>query len=93
MLFKFLKYISPINYFNLKKNNGKTVFPKWNSLPKNIQQQVSFDSNYSSKESSELDASWQAIQKGYVGTIKTVNFETKILVEDEYRFIRFFFKN
>ena len=88
MLFKFLKYTNPINYFNLVRKNGKTVFPDWEKLPIEVQNKIDFDENYSSIKISNLDASWQAIQKGYIGNADTVSFDTKIPLIDEYRFIR-----
>ena len=91
MLFKFLKYCSPTNYFNLKRNNGTTIFPDWDALPHNIKDQIKLNEEYSSIEIMKLDGAYQAIQKGYVGTIKTVDFQAQIPVEDEYRFIRTYF--
>lgn len=89
MLFKFLKNVNPISYFNLTKNNGKTIFPEWNALPKNIQEKITFDNRYVSQYSAELDASWQAIQKGYIGSTDTLKFDNKkIPLIDEYIFIR-----
>lgn len=88
MLFKFLKYTNPINYFNLVRKIGKTVFPDWEKLPIEVQNKIDFDENYSSIKISNLDASWQAIQKGYIGNADTVSFDTKIPLIDEYRFIR-----
>ena len=91
MLFKFLKYISPTNYFNLERNNSTTIFPEWDVLPKNIQEQIELNKAYSSLEISKLDGAYQAVQKGYIGDVKTINFETPIPIEDEYRFIRSYF--
>ena len=34
---------------------------------------------------------YQAVQKGYIGTTKTIDFKTQIPIEDEYRFIRTYF--
>ncbi len=92
MLFKFLKYVNPISYFNLTKNNGETIFPDWHALPKDIQKKISFDNRYNSPYSSELDASWQAVRKGYIGNAKTIKFDNKkIPTIDEYHFIRKYF--
>ncbi|GGK51711.1 MULTISPECIES: glycosyltransferase family 2 protein [Flavobacteriaceae] len=91
MLFKFLKYVSPTNYFNLKRNNNTIVFPDWDALPKNIQAQIKLNKAYSNIEISKLDAGYQAVQKGYIGTTKTINFKVQIPIEDEYRFIRTYF--
>ncbi|REE81979.1 GT2 family glycosyltransferase [Lutibacter oceani] len=91
MLFKFLKYINPTNYFNLERNNNTTVFPDWDALPKNIQAQIKLNKAYSNLEISKLDGAYQAIQKGYIGNVKTINFKAQIPIEDEYRFIRTYF--
>jgi GT2 family glycosyltransferase len=91
MLFKFLKYVSPTNYFNLKRRNNTNVFPDWDVLPKKIQEKTKLNTSYSSIEISKLDGAYQAIQKGYIGTVKTIDFETQIPIEDEYRFIRTYY--
>jgi glycosyltransferase involved in cell wall biosynthesis len=88
MLFKFLKYITPTNYFCLERNNGTTIFPEYNLLPEAIKKQITFDRSYKTKVYSELDASWQAVQKGYIGKTTTLSFTKKIEVEDEYHFLR-----
>ena len=38
MLFNFLKYISPTNYFNLVRINDTTAFPNWEILPDEIKE-------------------------------------------------------
>jgi glycosyltransferase involved in cell wall biosynthesis len=89
MIFKFLKYINPISYFNLQKNDGTTVFPKWKKLPEDVKHKIEYDNRYQSEYSSQLDASWQAIQKGYIGDSETIKFDNKkIPIRDEYHFIR-----
>lgn len=91
MLFKFLKYVSPTNYFNLKRNNITTIFPDWDALPKNIQEKIKLNTAYRSLKISKLDGGYQAIHKGYIGTSKTIDFDIQIPIEDEYRFIRTYF--
>ena len=91
MIFKFLKYVSPTNYFNLERNNGTTIIPDWDALPKNIQEKIKLNTAYSNIEISKLDGGYQAVQKGYIGTTKTIDFEAQIPLEDEYRFIRTYF--
>ena len=46
MLFKFLKYLQPIHYFGLQKNNGTTVYPKSALLPESILTQLVCDTNF-----------------------------------------------
>ena len=91
MLFKFLTYVSPTNYFNLYRKNSTAVFPDWEALPKNIQEKIKLNTAYSSVAISKIDAAYQIIQKGFIGNVKTINFETQIPIEDEYRFIRTYF--
>jgi len=90
MLFKFQKYINPVNYFNLKNKYGNTVFPKFNLLPINIQDYVEKDTQYSQPYIVELDASWQIIQKGYISNnINSIDFDLySIPIIDEYRFLK-----
>jgi glycosyltransferase involved in cell wall biosynthesis len=89
MIFKFQKYINPINYFNVSNKEGKTVFPKIQSVSNEYLQYIDWDYQYSSSEISEFDASWQLVQKGYVAQTETLDFDTfKIPIVDEYRFIK-----
>lgn len=88
MLFAFLKYVQPTHYFRLFKNNGASIFPIIESLPIHIFDQLIQDDSYGSDLAKTYDLSWQAIQKGYIGTTKCyATFEVIPLV-DEYRFIR-----
>ena len=66
MLFDFLKYLQPTNYFALIKKDQASVFPIPERLPKEIQQQLIIDKKYLSHEAQIYDLSWQAIQKGYI---------------------------
>ena len=93
MLFTFIKYIAPISYFNKLRHDGTSIFPKWEKLPQNIKSQIQLDTNFSSLESSFFDASWQAVQKGYIGEDETYLFNNDIPIEDEYRFIRKYYNH
>ena len=66
MIFNFLKYIRPVWYFNKNQQNGKTIFPNSELLPKEIKAHIIWDNNYESEEAILRDASWQAFQKGYI---------------------------
>jgi len=88
MIFKFLKYLSPINYFNLVRLDKSTIFPDWEFVPKSIQGMVTLDDRYITEDAKFLDASWQLIQKGYVGNSKTISFDIKVDLFDEYLFAR-----
>lgn len=88
MLFRFLKYLQATHYFRLFKNNGQSIFPIVEELPSTILSQLTKDESYKSKEASEYDLSWQAIQKGYIGSVNCyTSFQTLPLI-DEYHFLR-----
>ncbi len=88
MPFRFLKYLQPTHYFQLKKENNTTVFPQIESLPKFIISHLDLDAKYQSKTAQDYDLSWQAIQEGYIGESKTYQAFETLPVIDEYRFIR-----
>ena len=91
MLFKFLKYLQPTNYFSLKNNAGETVFPDVNQLPFEIVNQLERDARFTSNLASEYDMSWQAIQKGFIANTKDVITIESLPVIDNYIFIRKYF--
>ncbi|MBE9490739.1 MAG: glycosyltransferase family 2 protein, partial [Bacteroidetes bacterium] len=91
MLFKFLKYLQPTNYFSLSKNNGDLIFPVIEELPAAILEQLEEDNSYNSKIAKQYDLSWQALHKGYIGTIETYKTIEGLPLEDEYHFIRKYF--
>lgn len=91
MLFEFLKYIQPTNYFILFNNEKKSVFPITAKLPKSILKQLEEDDLFQNSLSKEYDLSWQAIQKGYIGKCKTYTEFVKLPIEDEYHFVRKYF--
>ena len=91
MLFQFLKYLQPTNYFLLKRNNNAFIFPDSTQLPKDVLDNLVPDNNYKTEQATAYDLSWQAIQKGYSGDTQTIS-ETNInLVYDEYVFSRKYF--
>lgn len=91
MIFSFLKYLQPTNYFVLNRHDGTSVFPKFDNLPEEILEQLETDFTYSSKTAQNYDLSWQAIQKGYIGNALTYSKFERIPLEDDYRFIRKYF--
>lgn len=93
MLFNYIKYIAPISYFNVLRKDGTSIFPVWKELPDRIKSQIELDINYKSLESSYFDGSWQAVQKGYIGMVKTYTLQNDIPIEDEYRFIRKYYSS
>ncbi len=90
MLFKFLKYLQPTSYFNLKINKH-LVFPDSTLLPKDVMAKLEMDASFKSVLATNLDLSWQAIQHGYIGDSETIQLRGKIPLEDEYRFVRKYF--
>ncbi|MEM5564574.1 glycosyltransferase family A protein [Psychroserpens sp. AS72] len=91
MLFKFLKYLQPTNYFQLVTSTGKSIFPIAEELPEMIKEQLKFDTTFSSDIAKNYDLSWQAIQKGYIGDVETYSTFKCISVIDNYHFIRKYF--
>ena len=91
MVFKFLKYLQPTNYFSLSKNDGKSLFPDIDALPSIILEQLQEDSNYTSTVARHYDLSWQALQKGYIGAAETIINIDYLPLEDEYLFVRKYF--
>lgn len=91
MLFSFLRYLQPTRYFSLRKHNGQAVFPVYDSLPEAIKQQLDIDAAYTSDLAKHYDLSWQALQKGYIGHLKTIETIEAVPVMDNYIFIRKYF--
>lgn len=88
MLFSFLNYLQPTNYFQRYRNDGQSVFPKVEHLSKEWKMFLGVDSNYSSNEAQAYDMSWRAMKAGYLGDAETYSQFDPIPLEDNYRFIR-----
>jgi len=90
MPFVFLRYLQPTHYFRLFSKAGVSVFPKVTKLPDIIIiiNQLQEDAGYVSEHARDYDMSWQAVQKGYIGTAETYAEFKPLPVVDEYRFIR-----
>ncbi len=91
MIFKFLQYLQPTQYFQLKTNKGTSIFPIIEQLPEDIKNQLLLDPNYSSETAKNYDLSWQAIQLGYVGDVPTYSQFEQTSLFDNYHFIRKYF--
>lgn len=91
MLFPFLKYLQPTNYFSVLRKNGRLVFPVVSQLEAEILDQLEVDSTYQTQLAQQYDLSWQAIQKGYIGNAETIANTEHISVKDNYVFIRKYF--
>jgi len=93
MLFRFLKYLQPVHYFSLKRKNGQGVFPIASEIPQAILEQLKEEEHYVSKTSTSYDLSWQAIHKGYIGDVNTLDAIETLPVYDEYVFTRKYFNS
>lgn len=88
MIFSFLKYLQPTNYFILPKKNGDFIFPIVDETLKLNNPQIEEDLNYTSKIARNYDFSWQVIQSGYIGNKVAYKSYNDVPIEDEYRFLR-----
>ena len=88
MPFRFLKYLQPVHYFRLNKENRETVFPTFEGLPADLLSKLDIDLEYTTEQAQHYDASWQAVKRGYIGNAPIYkSFESLSLI-DEYRFAR-----
>lgn len=97
MYFKFINYISPNWYFNLTPLRcsvpNKVDLNGLSEFEKGL---IVVDENYSSVGVTSIDYAYQAWQKGIIisnGILQIETDETKITLQDEYRFIRKYFKS
>ncbi|WP_439151533.1 glycosyltransferase family 2 protein [Winogradskyella sp.] len=93
MLFQFLKYIQPTNYFTHSTVNHASIFPVVEFLEEEIKIQLQVDKDYQSNIARGYDLSWQAVQLGYIGNAKTYKTFEEVPLGDEYRFIRKYFNS
>lgn len=91
MRFHFLKYLQPTHYFQLSRKDGTSIFPKVEEFPKEILEKLQPEQKFQSAIAREYDLSWQALQKGYIGTADTYTAFDKVPIVDEYRFLRKYF--
>lgn len=93
MFFEFIKYISPTWYFNISNNSPSVYLISYDELSANEKELIDFDNFYSSREVSNLDAAYQAFQKGIIKLNRERTFEMTELPTsaDNYRFIKKYF--
>ncbi|MBU2929542.1 glycosyltransferase family 2 protein [Winogradskyella psychrotolerans] len=91
MPFQFLRYLQPTHYFRLFTAKGGSVFPKASALETNVLEQLAEDSGFQSAKAKAYDMSWQATQKGYIGSAAMYTCFEPVPLADEYRFIRKYF--
>tara|TARA_R100000935_G_scaffold1517_1_gene4891 strand:+ start:72945 stop:74276 length:1332 start_codon:yes stop_codon:yes gene_type:complete len=91
MPFRFLVYLQSVRYFSVPRQNGSYIYPKIESIPKAILEQLHPHKKYTSQTAREYDLVWQAIHIGYTqGTHFYEGFE-RLPIKDEYVFIRSYF--
>lgn len=88
MIFKFLKYLQPTNYFILPRLDGKYLFPNMESVSSEIVSNLKACSSYKSKIAVDYDRSWQLIQSGYIHTGNNYEKFQTVPIEDEYVFLK-----
>jgi glycosyltransferase involved in cell wall biosynthesis len=93
LIFSFLKYVTPIWYFNIKPSINHCYFPsEKNLLEEGIE--IPLDKKYLSKEAQKRDLAYRAFRKGFIAMNQDdgsnfTNWETRAIpIEDEYRFVR-----
>lgn len=91
MLFSFLKYLQPTQYFQCYNRYGTSVFPKIEDLPEAVISQLKLDLDFPSDLAKDYDMSWQAVVRGYVGDVSTYERFDAVSVKDNYHFIRKYF--
>ena len=91
MLFSFLKYLQSTRYFTLPNSNGKYIYPIVSEIPDDLLYYLKVDKEYSSIRARTYDLSYQAIEKGYIGEVKRIEFIEDIPIVDEYRFVKKYF--
>jgi glycosyltransferase involved in cell wall biosynthesis len=91
MIFRFLNYLSPIWYFNLKSIKDFGYFATIQQL---IDSEIYFeiDSNYINENSQNRDIAWTAFQQGFINKSKENGLDIwnkkSIPIHDEYVFLR-----
>jgi hypothetical protein len=72
MIFTFLKYIKPTSYFTLKNKKGEYIYPSIDTIPPEILKKLTIDNNYVDNYSKKIDLSYQAVEKGYIGSAEKI---------------------
>lgn len=88
LIFNFLKYLKPVDYFSLPIEKSKFVFPDSSTVDDCFLKQMDNEGNYTSALAKEYDLSWQLIQSGFISNHKTYTTFKSVPVKDEYIFIK-----
>lgn len=91
MIFNYLKYVSPVWYFNLRPKVDHNYFPSKDELEK-VGFDLKYDLQYETIEAQNRDLAYRAFQHGYISTERPSQkegfWETPNLpAGDEYRFL------
>lgn len=92
-MFRFLNYLQPTHYFMLSKHDNTTVYPDIQELPDHLLELLEEDKRFSSALATAYDLSWQAIQKGVIGSTKRISQFEPVPLIDEYQFARKYFNS
>lgn len=91
MLFRFLKYVSPVWYFNLESKGENIYFPDKEHLSsQGIDLEI--DQKFETSTAQQRDLGYRAFQYGYIDCagvrVKGQYANEGVSINDEYRFIR-----
>lgn len=90
----FYPYLAPIDYYNLPESNSFCFFPGFSSLAESESQLISYCAEYSNLEIANMDAAYQAVNKGFIFNISNHQALLKNIqpsTVDSYRFTKRFF--
>jgi len=93
MFFEFNKYIAPAFYFNLYYEFNNKYCVDYAKLTPEEQALIDFDSEYKNRDSSYIDAAYQAFQKGIIkdDSFSFVHQNKVTNINDNYRFVKKYF--
>ena len=75
----------------MPNSNGKYIYPIVSEIPDDILSYLKVDKEYDSIRARTYDLSYQAIEKGYIGGVKRIEFVEELPIVDEYRFVKKYF--
>jgi GT2 family glycosyltransferase len=93
MFFSFNNYIAPAFYFNLQPNGFNPYCVDYYKLSVAEQELIDFDSNFKIVSSAQMDAAYQAFQKGIIKD-ESFSMDSPFVVTnvyDNYRFVKKYF--
>lgn len=93
-MFEFSAFVQPIWYFNLNPKGNIPYFPDYDLLDEAAQKVIAWDTHYSTREVSKLDAAYQAWNRGVIVShpeLKLSFEDVMPTVSDNYHFVRKYF--